>query len=119
MLVVASCPIRTYVNSTRRVVCLRESWVRGRVINHLRYRSKISLNNLVMRGPVSSHIDVDLFDDNEKKANASLVNIGKRKHTALPRLLRESKQPASGYPQYSEYSKYSDYLLADILLTKI
>ena len=75
-------PIRTYVNTTHCVVCLREFWVRERLINHLRYRSRVCHNNIVMRGPVLSHTEADFLDDNDKQANVRLSSMGKRRHTA-------------------------------------
>ena len=74
--------IRTYVNTTFCVVCLREFWCRDRLLNHLRYRSKTCYNNIVLRGPVLSIAEADIFDAAEHVKNAKLSKMGKRSHFA-------------------------------------
>lgn len=74
--------IRWYVDGVHCPVCLKLFWSRERVVNHLRYRSKVCLNNDLLRGPCLSVAQSDELDALEHVANAKLAKHGRRSHFA-------------------------------------
>ena len=72
--------VRKYVARTFCTVCLREFWSRERCVNHLRYRSKVCLSNMLFRGPLLTDAEADVMDDECKAANVRLQHGGKRRH---------------------------------------
>ena len=63
-------------------VCLKQFWSRERVVNHIRYRSKVCLANLKLRGPCLTTLEADELDVVEHGAHAKLARSGLRSHHA-------------------------------------
>jgi len=82
---------RLYIGSfTHCPVCLRQFWSRERLLNHVRYRSKVCKYNLQMRGPVCDAITADELDTAEADANAILYRGGKRRHVVIDPVMQLS-----------------------------
>jgi len=75
--------MRLFVDSTHCSVCLREFWTRERALNHVRYRSPICRDNLIMRGPVLTESQADELDSFEGPFNIDLYRRGRRRHSVL------------------------------------
>ena len=69
--------MRRYVPSTHCLVCLREFGERETCLNHVRYRSKVCHNNLLLRGPVLSVEEACVLDDACKARNRQLHAAGR------------------------------------------
>ena len=61
-------------------VCLKLFWTRERVLNHVRYRSKVCRGNLVLRGPKYTSEEIDAMDREDTALNIALQSKGKRRH---------------------------------------
>ena len=72
--------MRRYVPFTYCLVCLREFEQRELCLNHVRYRSKVCRNNLLIRGPVLSREEAQALDDECKPRNRKLHAAGRRRH---------------------------------------
>ena len=72
--------LRRYVPCTHCLVCLREFHTRENCLNHVRYRSKVCCNNLLLRGPSLSIAEASALDDACKTHNRELHAAGKRRH---------------------------------------
>ena len=72
---------RLYVGSfTHCNVCLKQFWTRERLLNHVRYRSKICKHNLQLRGPVCDIETAEALDSADAETNADLYRKGLRRH---------------------------------------
>jgi hypothetical protein len=75
--------MRLYVDGhTHCPVCLRLFWTRARLLNHIRYRSKICKYNLCMRGKICSEAEASIQDAAAAQANVALYRRGRRNHFA-------------------------------------
>ena len=75
--------MRLYIHGhTHCPVCLRLFWTRPRLLNHIKYTSKICKYNLYMRGTVSSEEEATQQDAEAAKANVTLYQRGRRSHYA-------------------------------------
>ena len=74
--------MRQFVQGTHCPVCLKQFWTRERIINHLRCRSHVCRNNLLLAGPCLSVDQADDLDALEYGANASRQRKGQRRHQA-------------------------------------
>ena len=72
--------LRRYVSGTHCLVCLRECHTRENCINHVRYRSKVCRNNLLIRGPILNVDEADALDEECKARNRELHAAGRRRH---------------------------------------
>ena len=74
---------RRYVGSEIHcVVCMKLFWNRERVVNHVRYRSKICRDWHFQFPPYYTQGQADEFDDAEAKPNRDLHHVGSRRHKA-------------------------------------
>jgi len=82
-------PIRLYINNhTHCSVCLKLFWTRARLLNHLKFRSKVCKFNLYMRGTIVDE-ETALAQDGESAAhNSSLYSRGRRNHFASDPVLQ-------------------------------
>ena len=71
-----------FIDVTHCIVCLREFWTRERVLNHVRYRSPLCRDNLIMRGPVLTESQADELDRLERPMHTDLYRRGHRRHNA-------------------------------------
>ena len=74
--------MRQFVAGTFCPVCLRQFWTRERVVNHVRYRSRVCKANLLLLGPCLSVEEADALDVSENGANLVLQRKGRRRHHA-------------------------------------
>ena len=75
--------MRLYINNhVHCTVCLRQFWSRARLLNHIKYRSKICKYNLFLRGTVSEESEALAYDVEAAAANAALYRRGRRNHHA-------------------------------------
>ena len=82
-------PIRLYINGHIHCpVCLKLFWTRARLLNHLKYRSKVCKINLFLRGIVVSEDEAQIQDSLAAKDNASLYSRGRRNHFASDPVLQ-------------------------------
>ena len=65
---------------THCTVCLKQFWTLERLLNHVRYRSKICKYNLKIRGPVCDSEQASLFSKECAESNTCLHRQGKRRH---------------------------------------
>ena len=72
--------MRRYVPHTYCLVCLRDFGQRELCFNHVRYRSKVCYNNLLIRGPSLSKDEADALDNACKPRNRELHAAGRRRH---------------------------------------
>ena len=61
-------------------MCLKEFWTRERVLNHIKYRSKVCRLNLHLRGPCLSEQEADALDFACASSNVDLYRQGRRRH---------------------------------------
>eukprot|EP00973_Karenia_brevis_P093278 12416574-Karenia_brevis.AAC.1 len=66
------CLARRYAPSTTCLVCMTEFWTRPRIINHLMYRSRICLQNLLSNPPLLTQREADVLDQQELESNRKL-----------------------------------------------
>ena len=72
---------KTYIGSfTYCTVCLKQFWSRERLLNHIRYRSKICKHNLQMRGPICDNKFVNELDEADAETHVSNQFHGLRRH---------------------------------------
>jgi len=71
---------RRYVPLTHCTVCLREFGQRETCLNHIRYRSNVCRNNLLLRGPLLSEAEALALDEACKARNRELHAAGRRRH---------------------------------------
>ena len=69
-------------------VCLQQFWSRERLLNHLRYRSKICKYNVQLRGPMCNEATACEIDLSLLEANAALQRKGKRRHCTVEPAIR-------------------------------
>jgi len=69
-------------------VCLKRFWSRERLINHLRYRSKICRYNIQMRGFQCTEEQACEIDLLELENHSRLQKCGKRRHAAKEPVIR-------------------------------
>jgi hypothetical protein len=76
-------PIGKYINTTHCAICMKEFWTRDRLLNHLKYRSKVCMSNIfLLLSPVLSD-DLEMKYNEEARVNAAkLASQGKRRHHA-------------------------------------
>ena len=75
--------MRLYIkNHVHCTVCLQHFWSRARLLNHIRYRSKICKYNLILRGTVSEESEALDYDLEAASANVALYRRGRRNHHA-------------------------------------
>jgi len=75
--------MRLYINDhTHCPVCLRLFWTRPRLLNHIRYKSKICKYNLYMRGMICSEEEASRQDAAAALANVVLYRRCRRNHFA-------------------------------------
>ena len=67
---------RCYVQTTYCPVCMIEFKNRERVLNHIRYRSEVCRENLLMGPPCITHEQADVLDLAEKDMIKSYLNKG-------------------------------------------
>ena len=65
------------------LVCMKMFWSRERVVNHIRYRSKICRNQMLTKPPPYTSEQADAFDLEEAKVNRELSHRGSRRHKAV------------------------------------
>ena len=81
--------IRLYIDGHIHCpVCLKLFWTRARLLNHLKYRSKVCKLNLVLRGTRVSEDEARIQDSAVAEDNASLYNRGRRNHFACDPVLQ-------------------------------
>ena len=74
---------RRYVGmESHCVVCLKMFWTRERVVNHIRYRSKVCREWHLKHEPYFSQEQADGFDSECMELNRSLQAVGCRRHKA-------------------------------------
>jgi hypothetical protein len=61
-------------------VCLKLFWTRERLLNHIRYRSKVCKHNLLLRGPICSEEESLAIDNDCLDAHQKLQSESKRRH---------------------------------------
>ena len=69
-------------------VCLKLFWSRERVLNHIRYRSKVCKHNLLLRGPIISEEDALIIDKAEALGHIKLAHSGRKRCAAVEPVLR-------------------------------
>ena len=72
--------MRRYFPHTYCPVCLRDFGQRELCLNHVRYRSMVCRNNLLIRGPCLSKEEADALDNECKPRNRHLHVTGCRRH---------------------------------------
>ena len=75
-------PIRLCVPVTLCLVCSREFHTRERMFNHVKYKSSVCRNNLLIRGPLISEEKADSLDQ-AVSTNVQLQCSGHRRHHVL------------------------------------
>ena len=77
---------RKYVNTTHCPICMIEFWTRERILNHLRYKSQVCRQNLLLRGPLLSDCEADSLDRDElvDSIRPLSVQLLRRHHTLKP-----------------------------------
>ena len=76
---------RRYIVDDSCPICLVKFWSRTRVLNHLKYRSKICQENLLIRPPLISEEEASILDEAERAAIAARAKKGlKPAHAAKP-----------------------------------
>ena len=74
---------RQYLAGTRCPICMVEFWTRERVVNHVRYRSKVCRENLLVRPPELSPQQADHLDELEQESFRKMQSCGNRRHKAI------------------------------------
>ena len=69
-------------------ICLKQFWSRERLINHVRYRSKVCKLNLQIRGPVVTEAEALGIDEACAAEHVQLYRKGKRRHHVLDPVIR-------------------------------
>ena len=67
---------------THCTVCMKMFWSRERVVNHIRYRSKICRDQFALGPPLYSPEQADVFDLAGAKDHRDLIHKGGRRHKA-------------------------------------
>ena len=65
------------------IVCLKMFWSRERVVNHIRYRSKICRDQLGLCPPPYTQEEADMFDRAVAQDNRALHHVGNRRHKVV------------------------------------
>jgi hypothetical protein len=73
---------RQYLPLTQCPICLVEFWTRERVVNHVRYRSYVCRENLLIRPPELSPQQADHLDELEQATCRKMQSSGNRRHKA-------------------------------------
>ena len=73
---------RQYLHGTQCPICLVEFWTRERVVNHVRYRSKVCRENLLVRPPELTPLQADHLDELEQESVRKMQSCGNRRHKA-------------------------------------
>ena len=81
---------RQYIHGTHCPICLVEFWTRERVINHVRYRSKVCRENLLVRPPELTQQQADELDVLEQDTFRKMQSCGNRRHKAVKPCLQAS-----------------------------
>ena len=81
---------RQYLPGTQCPICLVEFWTRERVINHVRYRSKVCRENLLVRLPELSQQQADHLDEFEQETFRKMQACGNRRHKAIEPCIQAS-----------------------------
>ena len=63
-------------------VCMHQFHTRDRLLNHIRYRSKVCKHNMHIRGPICNEEQSKALDSAAAAANAALYSQGLRSHSA-------------------------------------
>ena len=74
---------RQYLPGTQCPICLNEFWTRERVINHVRYRSTVCRENLLVRPPELTQQQADDLDELERETYRKMQSCGNRRHKAV------------------------------------
>ena len=74
---------RQYLPGTQCPICLNEFWTRERVINHVRYRSTVCRENLLVRPPELTQQRADDLDELEREIYRKMQSCGNRRHKAV------------------------------------
>ena len=84
--------IGRYVHSNQYhcSVCLKLFWTRERLLNHVRYKSKVCQQNLLLRGPICSEEESLAADIECAEANTKLHSQSRRRHFAEEPVLQLS-----------------------------
>ena len=80
---------RRYVYAhTHCPICMRNFWSRERLINHIRYRSRICRHNIILRGFKCSEEEACVIDSQQYDIHIQLQKAGKRRHAAIEPVVR-------------------------------
>ena len=71
-------------------VCLKLFWTRERLLNHIRYKSKVCQKNLLLRGPICSEEEALAADSECLDSNKKLYSESKRRHYVVEPVLQLS-----------------------------
>ena len=75
--------MRLYINyHTHCTVCLKQFWTRPRLLNHIRYRSKVCKYNLYLRGTIVDEATACSQDLECAGDSVALYSRGRRRHFA-------------------------------------
>ena len=75
--------MRLYINEhTHCSVCLKQFWSRPRLLNHIRYKSKVCKYNLILRGTLVSEEEATRQDVASASVRVALHKGGRRRHFA-------------------------------------
>ena len=74
---------RQYLPHSQCPICLVEFWTRERVINHVRYRSMVCRENLLIRPPELSPQQADRLDELEQENFRKMQSRGNRRHKVV------------------------------------
>ena len=81
---------RYVVESPHCTVCMKYFWTRERAVNHIRYRSKVCRNMLMLQQPFLSEEAANELDDAAKLKCNDLGKKGLRRHHAVEPCFRLS-----------------------------
>ena len=73
---------RKHIVGSRCPICLVEFWSRERAINHVRYRSMVCRENILMYPPALSMEEADALDELDKASHRAHKAQGRRRHFA-------------------------------------
>ena len=74
--------VRCYVEGSHCPICMVQFASRECVINHVRYRSRVCYENLLIRPPKLTRDEAEELDQNDRVLHASLQAKGLRRHAA-------------------------------------
>ena len=69
-------------------ICLKHFWSRERLLNHIRYRSKICKRNLLIRGPIINEVQAIAIDEAEAAGHVKLMHSGRKRCAAIESVVR-------------------------------